>query len=104
MNQPRTATSVLPAHIGELQLLSREDLTDAPEVTDTQAAINRALNKGPRRARPARKGLLGISEATLDRMLLRGTFPKPMRIGPRMVRWSRQVVCTWLDEQQSEVA
>jgi predicted DNA-binding transcriptional regulator AlpA len=80
----------------ELQLLSREDLTDAPEVTQAQATINGVLGKGPRKARAQRRGLLGVSEATFDRMVARGDFPKPIRIGPRLVRWPATIVHEWI--------
>ena len=83
----------------DLRLLSREDLTDAPEVTVAQAVVNRALGKGPRRPRPERRGLLAISEATFDRWVALGTFPKPIHIGPRMVRWPASAVRRWLDAQ-----
>jgi predicted DNA-binding transcriptional regulator AlpA len=85
----------------DLQLLSREDLTDAPEVTQTQATINRVLGKGPRIPRPKRQGLLAMSEATFDRMVRSGLFPPPIHIGPRMLRWPVRVVREWIERQPS---
>lgn len=85
--------------IDDLRLFSREDLTDAPEVTPAQAELNRIMRKGPRRPRPARKGLLGVSEATLDRMVVNGLFPRPVKLGPRMVRWPAHAVRDWLKRQ-----
>jgi predicted DNA-binding transcriptional regulator AlpA len=86
--------------VDDLQLLSKVDLTDAPEVTAAQAVFNQAVGKGPRRPRPARRGVLGFSEATLDRMVIDGRFPRPLKIGPRMVRWRGSVVRTWLEQQE----
>jgi predicted DNA-binding transcriptional regulator AlpA len=82
----------------DLRLYSREDLTDAPEVTEMQAAHNRAIGRGLRSARPQRRGLLAMSEATFDRLVSSGDFPKPLRIGPRMVRWKASAVRKWLEK------
>lgn len=83
----------------DLRLYSREDLTDAPAVTEVQAVYNKAVGRGPRNPRPQRRGLLAISEATFDRMVSAGEFPKPLRIGPRMVRWPARVVRDWIEKQ-----
>jgi predicted DNA-binding transcriptional regulator AlpA len=48
-----------------------------------------------------RQGLLGVSEATFDRWVAAGTFPQPIRIGPRLVRWPARVVREWIRQQQA---
>jgi predicted DNA-binding transcriptional regulator AlpA len=40
--------------------------------------------------------LLGVSAVTLRRMTREHTFPAPLRLSQRMLRWSRQVVDRWL--------
>jgi hypothetical protein len=77
-------------------LLSSKDLTNSPGVSEDEALQNRALRRGPRKARPPRRGLLNISEPTLDRWVSAGTFPKPMRLGPRARRWHTSAVREWL--------
>lgn len=83
----------------ELRLYSREDLCDAPAISETQAVLNRAVGKGPRTPRPQRRGLLAISEATFDRWVANGEFPKPLKLGPRMVRWPARAVREWIEQQ-----
>jgi predicted DNA-binding transcriptional regulator AlpA len=84
---------------GDLRLLSRLDLLGQEEVTGEQAAFNRAMGKGPVRPRAAVRGLLSISEATFDRLLRNGEFPKPIKIGPRLPRWPASQVRQWLAEK-----
>ncbi|MGY4828190.1 helix-turn-helix transcriptional regulator [Sphaerotilaceae bacterium SBD11-9] len=81
----------------DLRLFSRADLTDAPAVTEVQAIVNRATGRGPVRPRPQRCGLLSVSEATFDRMVANGAFPKPVKVGPRLVRWKATDIRDWLD-------
>jgi predicted DNA-binding transcriptional regulator AlpA len=84
---------------GDLRLLSRLDLIGRDEVTREQAAFNRAMGRGPVRPRAGVKGLLGISEASFDRLLRDGGFPKPMMLGPRLPRWPAAQVRQWLAEK-----
>jgi prophage regulatory protein len=37
----------------------------------------------------------GIGRSTIYRMLDAGTFPKPLRIGARCVRWKRSEIEQW---------
>ena len=41
---------------------------------------------------------LGISVSTMYRLLLKGLFPKPIRIGPRGRRWPESAIREWLAE------
>ncbi len=38
-----------------------------------------------------------FSRATLERMVRRGDFPAPVRIGPRMIRWRPADIARFLD-------
>ena len=42
--------------------------------------------------------LLGIGRTTLWRWTGKGTFPKPVRLGPRAVGWRRVDLQQWLDQ------
>jgi predicted DNA-binding transcriptional regulator AlpA len=40
--------------------------------------------------------LAGISTRTIDRMVRRGTFPKPMHLSPRRIGWPAREVKAWI--------
>ncbi len=42
--------------------------------------------------------LLGIGRTTLWRWTRQGTFPKPIRMGPRAVGWRASELQNWLDQ------
>lgn len=44
--------------------------------------------------------LLGLSEATIYRMLAQGEFPQPVRISSRTVRWRESVMRKWMQERE----
>lgn len=96
-----TAPTKPSSSLDDLRLLSREDLCNAPEVTEAQAAVNKLTGKGPRKPRPANKGLLDVSEATFDRWVYTGRFPRGLKIGARAVRWRARDVRAWIDAQQA---
>ena len=39
----------------------------------------------------------GISRSTIYRRMEEGTFPKPVRIGPRATRWRASTIKDWLE-------
>ena len=39
---------------------------------------------------------IGISRSTIYRRMREGTFPKPIRIGPRATRWPESAIKVWL--------
>lgn len=45
--------------------------------------------------------LLGLSSATIHRMMNSGEFPRPVPISRRSVRWERASVEAWLDERRT---
>ena len=47
-------------------------------------------------ASPPVPGILPVSAATVWRMVLRGAFPKPVKLGPRMTAWSVDAIDEWL--------
>lgn len=40
--------------------------------------------------------LLGCSTRHVYRLKARGVMPEPVRMGPRFVRWPRQVLLEWI--------
>lgn len=43
--------------------------------------------------------LCGCSARCITRWRKRGDFPPPLRLGPRMLRWRRDVVESWLRQR-----
>lgn len=39
---------------------------------------------------------IGLSRSTIYRLMSEGRFPRPIRVGPRAVRWPRTEIETWL--------
>ena len=46
--------------------------------------------------RPEVEDLTRLSKATLYRMIKSGTFPRPIKLGPRAVGWLRQEIDEWV--------
>jgi len=42
-------------------------------------------------------GMIGLSRASVYRMVQAGTFPQPVRLSPGAVGWMRSEVESWLD-------
>ena len=53
---------------------------------------------------PGKPGLLGISKASLYRLLADGKFPDPVRPLPGVVAWRAGDVRAWLQSHQPEPA
>ena len=43
----------------------------------------------------------GISRSTIYRLLQNGAFPKPIRIGPRAMRWLESDIKAWIVERKA---
>ena len=56
------------------------------------------LVRDPRR--PAKATLLPFSKSSLERRVQAGTFPLPMKLGPRVTCWRLADVRQWLAQQQ----
>lgn len=42
---------------------------------------------------------LGVSERTIRRWSRTGRFPRPVRLGPKLLRWDRAAFRRWCKEQ-----
>ena len=40
--------------------------------------------------------LVSVSRATIYRMVEKGSFPKPLNLGPRFKAWQKQTVVDWI--------
>ena len=52
--------------------------------------------------RPDVEQLTGLSRASIYLAMQRGEFPRPVRIGRRMVAWPRSVIDDWIERRKSE--
>ncbi len=41
---------------------------------------------------------IGVSRRTLQRMVAKGAFPAPIKLGPQLNRWRSDEVAAWLDD------
>ena len=55
-------------------------------MTDTDRLLNRAEVEAK----------TGLGRSTIYRLMRRGEFPTPIRIGPRAVRWPQSELDAWL--------
>ena len=66
--------------------------------------MTRAINEGsdaPARVLrlPRVQARTGLSQSTIYARVANGTFPKPVRLGPRAVGWIESEVDEWIREQ-----
>ena len=47
------------------------------------------------------KELTGLSEPTIRRRVKAGTFPAPVRLSARCIRWKAETLQNWLKAQQA---
>ena len=52
--------------------------------------------------RPQVEQLTGLSRAWIYAAMKRGTFPRPVRIGRRMVAWPRSAIDDWIEQRKAE--
>lgn len=55
-------------------------------------------------ARPASKGYLNISKATLFRWINEGKFPKPTKLSPKVAVWSKLEIDEWLEKNNIKIS
>jgi len=47
---------------------------------------------------PTVKGMTGIGHTSIYKGIKEGTFPKPVRIGDRMVAWDSEAINSWIEK------
>ena len=86
------------------QLLRIKDLANYPEKQATIHTYKSGMNKGKTKninARPASKGLIGVSDKTIWQWVKNGDFPKPVKLGSITV-WRLSDVQAWMQAQGLE--
>ncbi|MBL8312306.1 MAG: AlpA family phage regulatory protein [Rubrivivax sp.] len=59
---------------------------------------------GDKKAKPPTRPKVPISGATVWRGVKSGTFPKPLKLGPRTSVWSMDVIEAWLKSHEEASA
>lgn len=65
-----------------------------PPKTDATAIVDKLLTL------PEVRGIVGLSSSTLYRMIERGDFPRPVKIG-RAARWPTSEIATFIDKHKT---
>lgn len=52
--------------------------------------------------RPAVEAMIGLSRSTIYEQIQAGTFPKPIRLGPKAVGWLESEVLGWIEARTAE--
>jgi prophage regulatory protein len=52
--------------------------------------------------KPAVKARTGLSDSSMYEAMERGTFPKPIKIGPKAVAWLDHEIDAWLEARIAE--
>ena len=55
----------------------------------------------PYQTRQQLEKLLKVSPATIYRWIKEGRFPKPIHLGPNMVRWKASDIESWVAERET---
>ena len=79
-----------------------KDLANFPERQAKTHTFKSGVNKGKVRvigARPASKGIIGVSEKTIWEWVKAGTFPQPIRIGGNITVWRVSDIKNWMQSQ-----
>ncbi len=51
---------------------------------------------------PKVEGMTGCRKSTIYKLIGEGKFPKPVRLGTRMVAWSEAAVLQWVQDRIAE--
>lgn len=62
------------------------------------------VNQPAKDGKPERAGVVGVSHATLWRMVAAKRFPPPVRLSERVTAWRVEDVRQWLDRTTSHAA
>ena len=85
--------------------LRMKDLANIPERQPKTHTYKTGANKGKVRvigARPASKGIIGVSEKTIWEWVKTGAFPQPIRIGGNITVWRASDIQNWMQSQGLE--
>jgi prophage regulatory protein len=95
----RSRAAQAPTHVQRPQIPSTaaDRPAHVPPTTATPANTPAPLLNGQERLLRLREviTLISVSRATIYRYLSAGTFPAPIRVGPRRVAWRASDINTW---------
>ena len=86
-------------HPTQERFLRIKDLANFPEKQASTHIYKSGINKGKSKlvnARPASKGLLGVSDKTMWNWVKRGEFPAPVKLSPTVTVWRLSEVQAWM--------
>lgn len=90
----------------QFQYVDVKALSSSPATSEKIHVYKSGENKGKTRklkAKPARIGLLPVSEKTIWTWVRDGKFPKPLRLNGRTI-WRMSEIELWLSEQLDKVS
>jgi prophage regulatory protein len=86
--------------IPETGFLRLSQIIGAPEVTEKQAAENRAKKKSPRRPRTEIPAIIPVRKSAWWDGVKAGRYPKPVKLGPRVTAWRVEEIRALIAEPQ----
>ncbi|MBU3848129.1 MAG: AlpA family phage regulatory protein [Candidatus Acinetobacter avistercoris] len=93
--------------LNQERFLRIKDLANFPEKQASTHIYKSGINKGKSKlvnARPASKGLLGVSDKTIWNWVKRGEFPAPVKLSPTVTVWRLSEVQAWMASKRLEVS
>ena len=87
------------------QFLRIKDLASYSQKQATTHTYKSGINKGKTKninARPASKGLIGVSDKTIWQWVKRGEFPAPIKLTDSVTVWRLSEVQTWMQSKGLE--
>ncbi|MEB6681145.1 helix-turn-helix transcriptional regulator [Acinetobacter lwoffii] len=92
--------------LNQERFLRIKDLANFPAKQASTHVYKSGINKGKSKlvnARPASKGLLGVSDKTIWNWVKRGEFPAPVKLSPTVTVWRLSDVQAWMKKKGLEV-
>ena len=87
------------------QFLRIKDLANFPAKHATTHTYKSGINKGITKnisARPASKGMIGVSDKTIWQWVKNGGFPAPIKLSGSVTVWRLSDVQAWMQSQGLE--
>lgn len=87
------------------QFLRIKDLANYSAKEATTHTYKSGINKGKTKninARPASKGLIGVSDKTIWQWVKRGEFPTPIKLSDNVTVWRLSDIQAWMQSKELE--
>ena len=89
------------------EFLRMKQLASYPSKEATKHIYKSGINKGQAKnisARPASKGMIGVSDKTIWQWVKNGEFPAPIKLSDSVTVWRLSDVHAWMQEKGMEAA